>query len=157
MHSLPGGGASGANEVIAIGKEAVPFIQEYLLRVKEDIFSNRLGASATYKLEIDHYVEVWNMTNKDITVANLGSNPFFHVANQFGWDAGGATDIPENPSRDFSIPLSSFTNSSGNPLSFPAGSVTVLTTDPSPLPSTFPGVDVTRVFHPPSGNRSGFV
>ena len=136
-HSLPGGGASGRNEVAAIGKEAVPFIQEYLLRVKQDIFSNRLGTSAAYRLEIDHYVEVWNMSNKDITVAQLGSNPFLRIANQFGWDAGGASDIPESPSRDFSIPLSSLTNSSGTPLSFPAGTATVLTTDPSPLPEHF--------------------
>ena len=150
-HSLPGGGASGRNEVAAVGKEAVPFIQEYLLRVKQDIFSNRLGASATYKLEIDHYLEVWNMSDKDITVAQLGSNPFLRIANQFGWDAGGASDIPESPSRDFSIPLSSLTNSSGTPLFFPAGTATVLTTDPSPLPSTFPGVDASRVFRPPAG------
>ena len=150
-HSLPGGGASGRNEVVAIGKEAVPFIQEYLLRVKQDIFSNRLGTSATYKLEMDHYIEVWNMTNKDITPDQLGSNPFFRIANQFGWDAGGASDIPESPSRDFSIPLSSFENSSGVPLSFPAGTATILTTDPSPLPSTFPGVDGSRVFRPQAG------
>jgi type II secretory pathway pseudopilin PulG len=150
-HSLPGGGASGTNEVIAIGKEAVPMMQEYMLRVKQDVFSNRLGTSATYKLEIDHYIEVWNLTDKDITVASLGPNPFLRIANQFGWDAGGATDIPESPSRDFSIPLNVFTNSGGAQLSFPAGTATVLTTDPTPLPSTFPGVDASRVFHPPAG------
>jgi Tfp pilus assembly protein PilX len=153
-HSLPGGGASGPNEVIAIGKKAVPFTQEYMVRVKQDIFTNRLGASATYKLEIDHYVEVWNMTNKDITVSSLGPNAFLRIANQFGWDANGAaggTDIPEDPSRDFSVPLNSFTNSSNAALSFPAGTVTVLTTDPAPLPGSFPGVDPARVFRPPNG------
>ena len=122
-----------------------------MLRVKQDIFSNRLGTSATYKLEIDHYIEVWNMTDKDITIASLGPNPFLRIANQFGWDAGGATDIPESPSRDFSIPLNVFTNSSGTKLSFPAGTATVLTTDPTPLPSSFPGVDPSRVFRPPAG------
>ncbi|MBA3350973.1 MAG: hypothetical protein H0U23_00860 [Blastocatellia bacterium] len=150
LNSLPGGGASGPNEVIAIGKEAVPFIQEYMLRVKQTEFSNRLGTSATYKLEIDHYVELWNMSNKDITLIDLGPNPFFRIANQFAWDSGGGTDIPESSTRDFSIPLSVFVNSSEDLLSFPAGSVTVLTTDPVPLPTTFPGVDVARVFRPPA-------
>ena len=96
-HSVPGGGAGGANEVIAIGKEAVPFIEEYMLRVKQLVFSNRLGESANYKLEIDHYLEFWNMTNRDITVASLGPNPFVRIANQFGWDSGGGDDIPEDP------------------------------------------------------------
>ncbi len=151
MHSLPGGGASGSNEVIAIGKEAVPLMQECMLRVKQAAFSNRLGTSATYRLEIDYYIEFWNMTNKDITVASLGPNAFLRIANQFGWDAGGATDIPESPARDFSVPLNVFINASGNSLSFPAGTVTVLTTDPTPLPSGFPGVVPSRVFHPPAG------
>ena len=151
-HSIPGGGASGVNEVAAIGKEAVPFIQEYLVRVKQDVFSNRLGPSASYTLEIDHYVEMWNMSDKDIAVSDLGSSPFLRIANQFGWDAGGATDIPESPSRDFSVPLSAFSNSSGTQLLFPAGAVVVLTTDPTPLPATFLGVEPDRVFRPPIGN-----
>jgi Tfp pilus assembly protein PilX len=153
-HSLPGGGASGPNEVIAIGKEAVPFIQEYLVRVKQSVFSNRLGTSANYRLDIDHYVEVWNMTNSDITVASLGPNAFLRIANQFGWDANqsaGGNDIPESPTRDFSVPLSQFTNSNGTQLSFPAGAAIVLTTDPVALPATFPGIDASRVFRPPAG------
>jgi type II secretory pathway pseudopilin PulG len=150
-HSLPGGGASGTNEVIAIGKEAVPVIQEYMVRVKQIEPKLRQVATCNYNIEIDHYVEVWNMTNKDITLASLGSNPFLRISNQFGWTSYGGTDIPADPSRDFSIPLSSFTNSTGASLVFPAGGVTVLTTDPVPLPSTLLGVDPAKVFRPPAG------
>jgi hypothetical protein len=152
-HSIPGGGASGANEVVAIGKENVPFLQEYLLRVKEVIFSAKTGDFANYTIEIDHYLEFWNMTNKDIAVSDLGPNPFLRIANQFGWLATGSTpgtDIPESPSRDFSVPLSAFRDSNGNPLVFRAGVPSVLTTDPTPLPSAF-GVDSSRLFRPPAG------
>jgi hypothetical protein len=148
-HSIPGGGASGTNEVIAIGKENVPFLQEYMLRVKQLVFTARTGSSAGYKIEIDHYLEFWNMTNRDILVSDLGPNPFLRIANQFGWRATGATpgtDIPESPSRDFNIPLSAF----GNALVFRAGGSTVLTTDPTALPGAF-GVDPSRFFRPSAG------
>jgi Tfp pilus assembly protein FimT len=150
-NAIPSGGASGTNEVVAIGKEAVPLLQEYMLRVKQIEPKLRPVATANYQIEIDHYIEFWNMTDKDITVGSLGSNPFLRIANQFAWTSYGGTDIPESSTRDFSIPLSSFTNSSGTKLVFLAGTATVLTTDPSPLPSTFTGVDPTRVFRPPAG------
>jgi hypothetical protein len=152
-HSIPGGGASGPNEVIAVGKENVPFLQEYLLRVKEVTFSAKLGTSANYTIEIDHYLEFWNMTNRDISVADLGPNPFLRIANQFGWDASGATpgtDIPQSPSRDFSVPLNAFRDANGNALVFRAGVATVLTTDPTPLPSVF-NITASQFFRPPAG------
>ena len=150
-HTLPGGGASGSNEVAAIGKDAVPLIQEYMLRVKQIEPTIRPVVTANYNIQIDHYVEFWNMTTRDISIASLGPHPFLRIANQFGWTSYGGTDIPADPSRDFSVPLSSFTNSSGAALSFPAGTVTVLTTDPVGLPSTFSGVDPSRIFRPPAG------
>ncbi len=151
-----GGGTTGANEVIAIGKERVPFFSEYMLRVKQVTFDRRgpypPDPPANYKIEIDHYCEFWNMSNRDIAVSDLGPNPFFRVANQFGWNATGTigtgTNIPEGAPRDFSIPLSTFKNSVGTLLSFPAGSATILTTDTSTLPSEFTNVDQTRVFRP---------
>ncbi len=88
-----GGGTSGPNEIIAIGKEPVPFVQEYVLRVRENSFSPRIGHFATYNVSIDHYVEFWNMSNRDIPLTSLGPNPFLLIANQFGWDAGGLDDI----------------------------------------------------------------
>ncbi len=161
--SLPIGGSTGSNPIAAIGKENVPFLQEYMLRAKQLLFSSRLGTSANYKIEIDHYLEFWNMGTRDITLADLGPNPFLRVSNQFGWKASpnsgmpAGTDIPDGPSRDFSIPLSVFKSVSGNaPLVFRAGEATVLTTDPStspnpgPLPAGF-GVDATRIYRPPPG------
>lgn len=143
----------GESEVIAIGKESVPSLQEYMLRVKQIIFAPRIGAvPANYQIEIDHYLEFWNMTNQDIPVANLGPNPFLRIANQFGWDAGTGTNIPAGASRDFSMPLSSFRDANNNPLIFRAGMATVLTTDPQALPSTFPNIDPSRVFRPPAGS-----
>lgn len=153
-HSVPGGGASGANEVIAIGKENVPFLQEYMVRVKQITFDARLGAFANYKIEIDHYLEFWNMTSKDITLQDLGPNPFLRIANQFGWDGGTLDSIPEGAPRDFSIPLADFSALSGSgSLVFKANQATVVTTDPTPLPAPF-GVNATRLFKPPAGTPS---
>jgi hypothetical protein len=151
INSIPTGGASGPNEVIAIGKENVPFLQEYLLRVKQLTFSARTGTSAEYKIEIDHYLEFWNMTNKDISVSDLGPNPFLRIANQFAWKATANSgnppgdDITEGALRDFSIPLSAFPG-----LVFRAGVATVLTTDPTALPGSF-GVDSSKLFRPSTG------
>ncbi len=149
-HSIPAGG-SGPNEVVAIGKEAVPLIQEYMVRVKQIEPKLRSVATANYHIEIDHEVEFWNMTNKDISIASLGSNPFLRIANQFAWTSYGGVDILVDPSRDFSIPLTSFRNASGASLVFAAGTATVLTTDPTDLPTTFTGVNAARVFRPPAG------
>ena len=155
-----GGGTSGPSEVVAIGKERVPFAQEYVLRVREVAFAPRTGASANYTITIDHYVEFWNMSKQDIPLTDLGPNPFLLIANQPGWDAGGLDDIAAGAPRDLKLPLSSATNSATHAplLSFPAGSVTVITTDPTPLStngSSTPVLtgpltpDLTRVFYIP--------
>lgn len=166
-----GGGTSGPSEVVAIGKERVPVAQEYVLRVRQIAFSPRLGAFANYTISIDHYVEFWNLSNRDITLTDLGWNsdstkdrhPFLLIANQPGWDAGGLDDIPAGASRDFKLylkdatPLASPAPSPAQ-ISFPAGSVTVVTTDPQPLStqgSTTPvptgplTPDLTRVYYIP--------
>ncbi|MGI9086677.1 MAG: hypothetical protein ACR2HH_02885 [Chthoniobacterales bacterium] len=156
--SIPPSNANGAtNEAIAIGKEAVPFIQEYMLRVKQLEPQKRPlpTATANYKIEIDHYVEFWNMTNRDIVVASLGSNPFLGITNQFAWTSYGGTDIPVDPGRDIRIPLTSFRNANGDSLVFAAGAATVLTTDPVSLPASIGGVDPAKVFRPPSGTPAG--
>jgi Tfp pilus assembly protein FimT len=132
-----GGGTAGPSEVIAIGKERVPFVQEYVLRVREITFGPRTGAFANYTISIDHYVEFWNTSNRDILVSALGPNPFLLIADQPGWDAGGLSDIAPGAGRDIKLPLSSAKNASTNAslTSFPAGSVTVITTDLQPLSS----------------------
>jgi len=154
-----GSGTAGPNEVVAIGKERVPFAQEYALRVREVQFGPRLGAAASYQITIDHYVEFWNMSNKDILVTDLGPNPFLLIANQPGWDAGTLDSIPEGAPRDLKLPLASATNASTHAAltSFPAGSCTVLTTDPTLLPALTP--DVSHVYYipitPDTGGTAG--
>jgi hypothetical protein len=155
-----GGGTAGTSEVVAIGKERVPFAQEYVLRVREVAFSPRTGAVANYTITIDHYVEFWNTSNRDILLSDLGPNPFLLIADQPGWDAGGLTDIPAGASRDIRLSLGSARNSASSaPLtSFPAGSVTVITTDLQPLSTQGSSTpvqtgpltpDLTRVFYIP--------
>lgn len=154
-----GGGTAGPSEVIAIGKERVPFVQEYVLRIRQVAFAPRTGAAANYTITIDHYVEFWNTSNRDIPLSDLGPNPFLLIADQPGWDAGGLSDIPAGASRDTKLPLSAAKNAADNSslVSFPAGSVTVLTTDPQPFstpsastPVTGPLTpDLTRVYNIP--------
>jgi hypothetical protein len=132
-----GGGTAGPNEVIAIGKERVPLIQEYALRVREIAFSPRTGPFADYTISIDHYLEFWNTTNRDIVLSDLGPNPFLLIANQPGWDAGTLDSIPEGLPRDIRIPIT-------GGITFPAGAVTVITTDATLLPALTPAG--TRVY-----------
>ena len=144
-----GGGTSGTSEVVAIGKERVPLAQEYALRVREVQFGPRIGTFANYRITIDHYVEFWNISNRDILLSDLGPSPFLLIANQPGWDAGSLDSIPAGASRDLKLPLSTASNAGNHaPLtSFPAGSVTVLTTDPTLLPALTP--DASRVYYIP--------
>ena len=137
-----GGGTAGANEVIAIGKERVPLVQEYALRVRQIQFGPRTGTFANYQISIDHYLEFWNVTNRDIALTDLGPNPFLLIANQPGWDAGALDDIPEGQPRDIRIPLT-------GGITFPAGAVTVITTDATLLPALTPtGTRVYKVTIP---------
>ncbi|HSH37484.1 MAG TPA: hypothetical protein VK993_01755 [Chthoniobacterales bacterium] len=140
------GSTSGPSEVIAIGKERIPRAQEYAIRVRQISFGPKTGPFANYTISIDHYVEFWNESNRDVNLSDLGSNPFLLIANQPGWDAGGATDIPDGAPRDLVIPLANAKQaSSGSALTkFPAGSVTVITTDPTLLPALTP--DPERVY-----------
>ena len=142
-----GGGTVGPSEVVAIGKERIPFVQEYVFRVRQIAFSPRLGTFANYTISIDHYVEVWNTSNRDILLTDLGPNPFLLIADQPGWDAGGLTDIPAGASRDIKILLNTATRASDNAAltSFPAGTATVITTDPTLLPALTP--DATHVYY----------
>ncbi len=130
----------GDNPVIAIGKENVPLLQEYACRIRLTKFTpNKGGAQVTaaaYDFFLDYYFEFWNMGTRDLSVANgdLGPSPFLAVHNQPGFDTGGGTKIA--PGRSFSVPLP-------NTLVFPAGRVTVLTTDSNPLPELL--ADASRV------------
>ncbi len=150
-----GGGNSGPNEVIAIGKERIPYLDEYALRIRLIKFSpagfypdktkTDLGnPGAQYEFYLDYYFEFWNLTNKDISVSDLGPNPYIKVMNQPKWDTAGGTrttqsyitpgtDIPSDPKRDFKIPLTSIPG-----LVFKAGQPTVITTDQNSFSTLVP-------------------
>lgn len=145
------GSATAASDTVAVGKEAVPALQEYALRVKLITFTVG-SASAHYKFKLDHYFEFLNPTNKDIALSDLGPNPFLLVSNQFGYDTG--TGEPSITSgRPMQVYLNDFEDGAGNALKFPAGGVTVLTTDSSPssaLAHSSDGThgDVSKFFRP---------
>jgi hypothetical protein len=103
----------------------------------------RAGTRAAYQSVIDHYVEFWNESIRDIPLSELGPNPFLLIANQPGWNAGTLDSIPEGagpPSRDFKLFLNAAKSAiDGSSFSsFPAGSVTVFTTDSAPLVALTP-------------------
>ncbi len=116
----PTGLPPGHNPIIAQGKEAGLYIQEGAVKFTCAISGNR------YELDIDYYVEIWNPSDKDIPAASLGGNPFVMISRPPGWnDNAGSPKIPDganDPSRDIEIPISG---------TFPAGSLTVVTTDPN--------------------------
>lgn len=124
----------------AAGKDAAPFIQECAVVFRGDVKAGQ------YTLLIDYYIEVWNMSTRTINGSDLGPSPFIRIASPPPWFAtfnNSAGDrnftdlvslIPDdggpNPStsrteprhlQDFDIDLSQAV--------FPAGQVTVITTD----------------------------
>lgn len=148
-----GGVGAGDNDFLAYGKEAVPFLQEYAIRPKTVVMNpSRRNASlptfADYHINIDHYFEFWNIGTKDITLADLGPNPYLMVYAQPAFDTAGGTDIAEG--RDFKIPLADFFDAANNPLVFRAGQATVITTDSTPASSLCS--DVSSVFRPKAPN-----
>ncbi len=113
----------GENSVAAVGKEAVPYFQEFGVRARVYLFDPKKAdtkSQAHYRFTLDYYFEFWNLADKPISA---GPNAFLRVYNQAGFDTGYAGGIPAG--RPFEIPLPAG-------LVFPAGSVTVLTTDPTP-------------------------
>lgn len=148
-----GGNSKGVNDVIAMGKEPVPYLQEYALRARTLAMtpprrSAGVPTFAAYRIAMDHYFEFWNPTNRDILLEDLGPNPFIKIYSQPAYDTGGGTPIPEG--RDFQIPLADFVDGKENPLVFRANQATVLTTDADPASSLCPDRDA--VFRPKNPN-----
>jgi hypothetical protein len=120
----------GKNLCWAQGKDAVPQIQEVVAR-----FRSETTGGENYRLRIDYYVELWNMTDRPINVdaGDLGVNPFIRISNPVRWFAhksgGGYGDplngmpLPNEP-RDLTL------NISGLGIIFPAGACTVITSAP---------------------------
>ena len=120
-------GTEGDSSALAIGKENVPYLEEFATRVTLNRFTpallNRNNTGANFDFDLDYYFEFWNMTGTDIRASDLGPNPFLRVYNQAAWDTGGGTPIPAG--RPFEVPIPATAV-------FPAGMATVVTTDPHP-------------------------
>ncbi len=104
----------------AIGKEAIPFLQEHAWTGFEESWSGS-GTSRTGTIEIDHYFELFNPSTKDYTAP---PGTFIKLTNLPTWSAG---SFPDLTPPDFELDISG--------VSFPAGKVTVITTSPSSDPA----------------------
>ena len=123
---------SDINPTAAIGKEAVPYIHEVVMRVK----AHRLPVAGDrrFKISIEYYIELWNMTNKDILLSTLakgvpgvksGGSVFLKITNQPAWYGGNGYPIREDAARDITIELKPTPEFDR----FRAGRATVITTD----------------------------
>lgn len=155
----PEGNGPDQSDTVAVGKEAVPGLNEYAYRVRLISMNppsyTAANPSAQYELEDSHYFEFFNPTDKPIKVSDLyGKNanpaPFLLIANQLGYGTAGGTDIPAG--RIIEIPLESFVDGNGQPLvEFPAGKAIVLTNDSNPEKSlAASGVNVASFYRPNS-------
>ncbi len=120
------GSSYGSNSAAAMGIEAVPRLQEYAIhgRIRQ---MNPIGYNASsaptnpvaqYEVSIDHYLEFWNPSTRDITLTNA----FLKIYDQPGFGTNITGDLL-NEGRPAEIPV--------NNVTFPAGRVTVLTTAPT--------------------------
>ena len=100
----------------AIGKEAIPYFQEFAWAGFEEAWSGT-GTIRTGTLTIDYYLEFFNPATKDF-VAPVGS--FIKLHDLPEWDAG---SFPYIEPEDFELDVSGLT--------FPAGQAIVITTQPS--------------------------
>lgn len=137
----------------AIGKDSAPYLSEAGVRFTGAV------TGARYVLNVDYYIEVWNMTSKDVRASELGSNPVIRVANPPVWVASNSqkqvplerlqaegtltptsavspyydrySGTPPLP-RDFEIAIDQAFDTLGQTAQevvFPAGALTVITTD----------------------------
>ena len=93
--------AASANEIWAQGKEAIPYLQEVVMRIRPTIspsFSPHDTAhdamTHSFDLRYDYYLEFWNMSDRDIYASpapSNGSSPNLHgasvlISNQGPWE-----------------------------------------------------------------------
>ncbi len=117
----------GENSTLAVGKEAVPYLQEFGARVRLYQFDPTSGGASVlrsnFQFTFDYYFEFWNLSDKPFVTAG---NTSLRLYNQPGFDAGsgaGAANIPAGGVTNFAIPDGTV---------FPPGGVTLITTDPAP-------------------------
>ncbi|MDX6766236.1 MAG: hypothetical protein SFU85_05555 [Candidatus Methylacidiphilales bacterium] len=120
----------------ALGKEAIPYLQEHMWRGKETAWSRVSASTIQYTLEFSHYFEFFNCSTKDWTAP---TGTFLRIYNQPTWIAGTFASIRP---ADIELDL-------GGEV-FPAGKVTVVTTDPSPPPGMISSVGKTIIKTPPA-------
>lgn len=106
------------SEPLAIGKEAIPYLQEHMWRGREVSWSPAGTNTFSYTVEMDHYFELFNPSNKNF-VAPAGTT--LKVYSQPRWLAGSQEDLEPD---DILMDLSGVV--------FPAGQAIVVTTDPNP-------------------------
>ncbi len=136
------------NDYWAIGKENVPRITKTMVHVEQ--FPTQMSANTNYvDSTMSYYIEVWNLGTKDIIIGStvdqkgtdtetvLDPSTFIQIGNQPGWidtaPIGGLVIVqPDTIASDRirTIPLKEFQNTTGETVHFPAGELTVLTTDP---------------------------
>ncbi len=113
---------SSGTEPIAVGKEAIPYLQEHLWRGRAErwvVTGSGANEIAEFTVSVDQYFEFYNPSTKSYT-APVGS--YLSVSSRPTFDAGPDYEPVELPDMILDI--------SG--LEFPAGVATVITTDPDP-------------------------
>lgn len=145
-------GDNGDNPVWAIGKDAAPFMQEAAARY------NGTVSGSSFTLNINYYIEFWNMSGKEVRGSDLGPHPFIRVSNPTRWEVNNSAKIPANTTAPNTPEIPSFSSgadlisddadgvspSDTRPnktsrdykidlanIIFPAGQATVITTDAS--------------------------
>ena len=142
---------SGPNDIWAQGKECTPYIQEVAVRYRPVVTYTIGAASGRYTMNVDYYIEFWNMSDHDIDASQMNS-PSVWVRDQQEWDTYHVGDqIMADPTPVGAV----FTNNSMIPdtqldllngvmvgtstgaavaaprgVVFRAGAVTVVTSDP---------------------------
>ncbi|MFY8215315.1 MAG: PilX N-terminal domain-containing pilus assembly protein, partial [Chthoniobacterales bacterium] len=82
-----------SDELPIIGKEKGPFLSEYV-RVAR-VITPHLSEAGTITFRLGHYIELQNLTNKTVTYADLGPEPFLMLSNRQTWRQTGITGTPD--------------------------------------------------------------
>ncbi len=145
---------NGASPVWAIGKEAIPYMDEAAARFRTFRPASDSSATPKYGLYVDYYIELWNMTARTIHPGELG-NARVRIADPVPW-VGDSSNAQSNnnctylfsdqtdgvsPSHSRGFPLDNGNDPGGDPhvrdididisnVTFQPGVATVITTDP---------------------------
>lgn len=137
---------------VSVGKETMPYLTEYAWMVRE-LFWQRTGGTASYRIALDQYLEFSNPTAKDV---RLPPGAQLTVTRRPEWDTGNGSRVSP---PDLTLDLSG--------VIIPAGQVVVVTTDPKPKeipegllqPGTVPIIcpvdDSKRIFDGTTSEKEG--